>query len=430
MKSFFLVNLRVEKNIVMPYIREIDDRWTFRKVDTKEYTHGYHIYPAMMIPQIARTIIAEYGPKGKLQTIFDPYMGSGTTLVEAAIKGIDSIGTDLNPLARMMSKVKTTHYDEDVIKAQFVEISFQLSFYDSSKVINRNFERISNYTYWYSEDVLLKLSYLHQLIDEYANDSDFFKLILAEIVREVSFSRNGEFKRFRMDDSRIANYNPNPFELFEKKAQRNISGLSKYNKVISRANVTICDFNSIYGIPCDVATAGSIDMVVTSPPYGDSRTTVAYGQFSRWANEWFGFENAKSLDNKLMGGSKCKEVKFQSAELVETLSNIRMLDEKRYWDVVSFLNDYSLSIHNVADSVRVGGRVCYVVGDRRVKGIQIPLDYFTAEMFEQCGFVHINTIVREIPNKRMPSLTSPTNKSGNNVQTMSHEYIVILEKIR
>ena len=25
----------------MPYIREINDRWTFRKVDTKEYTHGY-----------------------------------------------------------------------------------------------------------------------------------------------------------------------------------------------------------------------------------------------------------------------------------------------------------------------------------------------------------------------------------------------------
>ena len=65
-----------------------------------------------------------------------------------------------------------------------------------------------------------------------------------------------------------------------------------------------------------------------------------------------------------------------------------------------------------------------------MKGVQIPLDYFTAEMFEQCGFEHINTIVREIPNKRMPSLTSPTNKAGNHVQTMSHEYIVILEKVR
>ena len=414
----------------MPYIREIDNRWTFRKADTKEYTHGYHIYPAMMIPQVARTLIEEYGPKGQLQTILDPYMGSGTTLVEAAIKGVNSIGTDLNPLARMMSKVKTTHYNEDIIKTQFVEISFQLSFYDASKVINRNFERVSNYTYWYSEEILLKLSYLNQLIDEYANDNDFFRLILAEIVREVSYTRNGEFKRFRMSKDKISSYKPNPFELFENKVKRNIAGLCAYNEITHRANVTICDFNSTYGIPQDIIATESIDMVVTSPPYGDSRTTVAYGQFSRWANEWFGFDNAKTLDNKLMGGTKCREVKFNSAELTETLSKIRTLDEKRYWEVISFLNDYSQSIQNVSKTVRVGGRVCYVVGDRRVKGIQIPLDYFTAEIFEQCGFEHINTIVREIPNKRMPSLTSPTNKTGNHIQTMSHEYIVILEKIK
>ena len=383
-----------------------------------------------MIPQIARTLIEEYSPKGKFHTILDPYMGSGTTLVEATIKGIDSIGTDLNPLARMMTKVKTTHYNEKIIKAQFIEISFQLSFYDASKVVNRNFERISNYTYWYSEDVLLKLSYLHQLIEEYAADNDFFKLILAEIVREVSFTRNSEFKRFRMSKEMIANYKPNPFDLFEKKAKRNIDGLCTYNKVSHRTNVTICDFNSTDGIPHNIASEGTIDMVVTSPPYGDSRTTVAYGQFSRWANEWFGFDNAKTLDNELMGGRKCKEIKFNSIELANTLSEIHALDDKRYWEVISFLNDYSSSIQNVANTVRIGGRVCYVVGDRRVKGIQIPLDYFTAEMFEQSGFIHINTIVREIPNKRMPSLTSPTNKAGNYVQTMSHEYIVILEKIR
>lgn len=413
----------------MPYHRKIDHRWTFRKADTKEYTHGYHAYPAMMIPQVARTLIEEYRPKGSLQTILDPYMGSGTTLVEAAVKGVDSIGTDLNPLARMMTKVKTTHYDERIIEAQLTELLFHLSFYDASKVLNRNFERVSNYSYWYSEEVLLKLSFLHQLIDEYADDSDFFRLILAEIVREVSFTRNGEFKRFRMSEDKIACYHPNPFELFEKKANRNIAGLHAYNEIASRANITICDFNSTLGIPHDVVASGSIDMVVTSPPYGDSRTTVAYGQFSRWANEWFGFSNAKTLDNELMGGRKCREVQFDSIELAETLSAIQAFDEKRYWEVVSFLNDYSRSIRNVADAVRVGGRVCYVVGDRRVKGVQIPLDYFTAEMFEQCGFRHIDTLVREIPNKRMPSLTSPTNKVGSRVQTMSHEYIVILEKM-
>ena len=164
----------MNSEINMPYIREIDERWTFREADTKEYTHCYHIYPAMMIPQIARTLIEEYAPEGKFQTIFDPYMGSGTTLVEAAVKGVNSIGTDLNPLARMMSKVKTTRYNEDLIKSQLTDILFQLSFYDASKVINRDFKHISNHTYWYTEEILLKLSYLHQLIDVYAKECDFF----------------------------------------------------------------------------------------------------------------------------------------------------------------------------------------------------------------------------------------------------------------
>jgi len=58
------------------------------------------------------------------------------------------------------------------------------------------------------------------------------------------------------------------------------------------------------------------------------------------------------------------------------------------------------------------------------------LDYFTAEMFEKKGFQHITTMVREIPNKRMPSKTSPTNVSGAKVNTMSNEYIVVMEKTK
>ena len=358
-------------------------------------------------------------------------MGSGTTLVEASIKGIASIGTDLNPLARLMSNVKTTRYEESVILTQYRAISSTFTGYDKSKVANTNFDRISNYTYWYSLDVLYKLAYIEESITKFANGCDFFRLILAEIIREVSFTRNGEFKRFRMSADKIASYNPNPFELFDKKFKRNFKGLQSYNATMEIApSVTICDFNSTNGIPQELIDSESVDMIITSPPYGDSRTTVAYGQFSRWANEWFGFKNAKNIDNELMGGGKCKNVEFHSTEIADVLKQIRNLDEKRYWEVVSFLNDYWKSIQNISKTIRQGGRVCYVVGDRRVKGIQIPLDYFTAEMFEQCGFKHLNTIVREIPNKRMPSLTSPTNKAGNIVQTMSHEYIVILTKTK
>ena len=45
------------------YNRIVDYRWSFRDANTKEYTHCYHIYPAMMIPQVARSLMEEYKPE-------------------------------------------------------------------------------------------------------------------------------------------------------------------------------------------------------------------------------------------------------------------------------------------------------------------------------------------------------------------------------
>ena len=68
------------------------------------------------------------------------------------------------------------------------------------------------------------------------------------------------------------------------------------------------------------------------------------------------------------------------------------------------------------------------MGNRRVKGIEIPNDEITREFFEWNGFEHIKTIIREIPSKRMPRKTSPTNIAGITDTTMNYEYIVVLQK--
>ena len=412
------------------YSRKIDNYWSFKTADTKEFTHCYHNYPAMIIPQVARQLFEDYAPKGKLELVLDPYVGSGTTLVESSIKGIKSIGTDLNPLARFMSKVKNTHFNIDLINDGIAAIITGIIIYNPAEVINTDFTRISNYLFWYKEQDLYKLSYLNQLISE-LNPliQDFFLLCLSETVREVSFTRNGEFKRYKMSEKQLEKFNPDVFNIFERKVQRNIKGLEAFNTTGTENLASVYDFNTSNGIPSEVIEKDSVDMVITSPPYGDSHTTVAYGQFSRWANEWFGFDNAKIIDRLLMGGVISKEIKFSTNSINSELENIKKLDEKRFYEVVSFLNDYWDSIKNVAKVVRKGGRACYVVGNRRVKNIQINLDYFTAEMFEKCGFRHEITIIREIPNKRMPSKNSPTNKIGEKVTTMTNEYIVIMTKL-
>src|SRR3989344_2905567 len=88
--------------------QELFTNWDFKKANTKEFTHGLHTYPAMMIPQIARRLIYLYGKEAK--TLLDPFCGSGTSLVESSLIPTikEAYGFDLNPLAILISKVKST----------------------------------------------------------------------------------------------------------------------------------------------------------------------------------------------------------------------------------------------------------------------------------------------------------------------------------
>jgi len=221
------------------------------------------------------------------------------------------------------------------------------------------------------------------------------------------------------------------FGIMAAKLSRNKNGLFEFSEICKNDTKSIIyDFNTVENIPNNLLKFNSIDIVVTSPPYGDSRTTVAYGQFSRLANEWLGYNAANQIDNMLMGGKRRKcNFKFSSKDLNEAISKIKSEDAQRARDVISFYEDYENSIKNVSKVIKKGGFACYVVGNRTVKGITIPTDEVTAQIFEDCGFIHLETIIRNIPSKRMPYKNSPSNVKGLTSSTMKNEYIVICQKL-
>lgn len=407
----------------------IDFSWDFVGANTKQFTHCFHNYPAMMIPQIAERILTKYGADSNL--LFDPYCGTGTSLVEANLKGINAIGTDLNPLARLIAKTKTAKINLQVLDLylkDFNDYMFSLMFNFNNNV-SVVIPKIKNIDFWFDKTVQEKLAIIKTFIDkiEDENISNFFKIAFSETVRESSFTRNSEFKLFRMTAEQMQKFSPDVFGLMQSKLARNYKGLKAFLEQKQNANSQVYDFNTSNEI--QYIENESVDIVVTSPPYGDSRTTVAYGQFSRFANEWLGVENANQVDNDLMGGRKQKQVcSFDSQSLNESLEKIVNADEKRAKEVSSFYYDYQKSIQNVAKTIKKGGYACYVVGNRKVKGIVLPTDEITKDFFENQGFSHIETIIRNIPNKRMPSKNSPTNVTGKKDETMNNEYIVIMWK--
>src|SRR5437763_15114028 len=74
--------------------------------DTSYMTHNYYSYPAKFIPQVAQRLILENSNTGDI--VIDPFMGSGTTIVEALFANRIGIGSDINYVAYLVAKAKTT----------------------------------------------------------------------------------------------------------------------------------------------------------------------------------------------------------------------------------------------------------------------------------------------------------------------------------
>lgn len=410
--------------------------WTFHGRPTREYTHCYHDYPARMVPQIAKKLLDLFADKAAL--LFDPYCGTGTSLVEALLKGIDAIGTDLNPLARLIAKAKTNMLNLHELDKRLEEFQRFLAKKSSPRCNFSKFKGIRRIDFWFKMPVIEKLARINSFIENISNESVslFFKIAFSETTRESSNTRNNEFKLYRYGPEKLKTFNPDVFGMMLSKLERNRKGLQFFmammKKIERPAKAIIYDFNTVKGIPAEKVFPESVDIVVTSPPYGDSHTTVAYGQYSRLSAAWLGLEEPEKTDRKLMGGVRhCKNIpEFSSRALNETLQVIYEVDSKRSLEVSDFYVDLSNSISNVSQTIKQGGYACYVVGNRRVKGVSLPTDVAIRNFFEEHGFEHIHTFLRSIPNKRMPLRNSPTNIPGVVDSTMASEYIVVMRRTK
>ena len=426
---------KAEQLSLLPELHSNIEDWTFNGASTRELTHCYHDYPARMIPQIASKLLDMFTPvDGTL--LFDPYCGTGTSLVEGFIRGLNVIGTDLNPLARLIAQTKVFPFDLSKLDKELSKFNrFLLRPFTLKQNEWPEIPGISRIDFWFKPTVIQKLSYLKSYLDRIDDNNSrlFFQVAFSETVRDSSNTRNEEFKLYRYDEQRLKRFNPDVLGIMASKLKRNRIGLLQFLeriksfKSVPKANV--CQFNTVNDIPHDKIRSNTVDIVVTSPPYGDSHTTVAYGQYSRLSAAWLGLEESNKIDSKLMGSKIYKKIpNFPCEALNESLKGINKVDERRATEVSSFYSDLLDSISNVAEVIKYGGYACYVVGNRKVKGIVLPTDTTIRDFFEQFGFNYIDTFHRSIPNKRMPLRVSPTNASGLVDTTMIQEYIVVMRK--
>jgi len=395
------------------------EAYDFNGIPASEGVYGIHKYPAMLHFKLVDSLISEFSKEGDL--IYDPFCGSGVTLNVAIRKGRPSIGTDINPLAVLIAKVRS-----------YVDIKPEKYLYELKSNWNKLESKIPpvrNIDYWFKDYVIRDLGKIRKFLDcvPEGREKEFLLVVFSQTVRNVSLTRKGEFKRYRMHEKDIKRFNPRVLEEFIHLAKDYLNKLRLSEKPKSQMEVFIHDVRK--PLPFNK----KVSLVITSPPYGDSRTTVAYGEFFSFSLEWLGdligfnSKSAKDLDRESIGGRQVSESIPPLKSLEETLENIYKRDRSRAEQVKSFYIDLFKSIKNISKILSEDATVCFIVGNRRVKGCNIPMDIIVKEMFEYIGLYHYETRIRRIHNKRLPSENSPTNRKGEKDSTINYEFIVIMK---
>lgn len=405
-----------------------EESWDYSEADTQQHVHGIHIYPARMIPQIANRLIRNFSKPGDL--VLDPFCGSGSVLVEALVLGRNAIGIDINPLACLIAKVKTTPLNIEKLKSLVQRVLENLSkkgFMNDDKI---HLPAIPSASHWFKPNVLRALAIIKSAIDETINKDleqeyyDFFRVCFSMTVRRssnIASSDNPYFIR-ALTGEKLRKHNPDPFKIFNEQLKEGVKRIEEFSKLIPnnvKAKVLLGDARSL---PLNDEEA---DIVVTSPPYGEESHTMSYTRFAKLSLYWLGYTSRqiKEIEKCSLGGTKFEPYSLSEfPEFIQKLyEKVRNKNKKRATEMLYFLSDYARSLKEIKRVLVKGGYACVVIGDRSVAGIPIPNGLITVHMGEQIGLKHMQSFTRTIPKKVLP-------RRDYKVELINKENIVILKK--
>jgi site-specific DNA-methyltransferase (cytosine-N4-specific) len=287
--------------------------WGLQNADTRYATHSFHPYSAKYIPQIPHQLISVLSEKNDF--ILDNFMGSGTTLVEAKILGRNAIGIDINPLACLVAKVKTTNiYKSELEKIPKISLSikkdilklrreystlFSLKNKEFTPIINSSFVGSAlhlNIPKWFHENVIRELLVIKSHIEliEEMDIRDFFLVAFSSILRSISNATSG-FGNLMLNKQ--APPKGRIYEKFNTAINEMVQNMNEFNKIATNSDIKILNHDTRNMKFIEDET---IDFICTHPPYMASVPYAEYQKLSLW---WLGFSQ-QELEKKLIGGRR------------------------------------------------------------------------------------------------------------------------------
>jgi hypothetical protein len=443
----------------LPHLRDVDsqvlarlsdyasqdhDRWTFSERTSRvEEARALFQYPAMMVGTMQRELMASIVEfQSGVTRVVDPFAGAGTVQAEAMFLGLDVVSQDINPLAVLLCRIKGECVDPARIGAagQRVLEKADADVRADSDVV------FAGLTKWFRPEAVIEMARLRRAIKQEADPQTrrFLWATLAETVRLTSNSRTSTYKlhlRPRQDIESL----PGVLATFRRLLRRNIVSQQAFHESLRfrdriregayTGSVRVVHGDTTQGLD------GEFDLLVTSPPYGDNGTTVPYGQASYLALRWIDLADISAdagpewlrttleIDRRSLGGKSALEsesdaiaaLRKRSPSLAAALDKLSELPRDRARRVLAFTRDLDTALGPIVSSIRENGYLIWTVGNRRVGGIEIPLDSILTELLSSRRVLQVASVDRRITAKRMATRNTIA-------ATMTHERTLVYRK--
>jgi 16S rRNA G966 N2-methylase RsmD len=374
----------------------------FKGSDTQSSTHALHTYVAAMVPKLAETLIKKYVPEG--QKILDPFCGGGAVLVEAVRNGRRAVGTDINPLATLISKVKATYQTR-----KSIEEACNYVLDAAIRGVNGSvqFPEKYNVEYWFFPHTIIELSSLQRVILSCEKNKTFnkgiidvLKVIFSSSIRDVMLTYRNEVRLRRFEISDLKKFRPNAFISFANRSKIGIHRISSLPRTAKAVTLQI---------PVQELSFHDKEFhsIICSPPYGDERNGVSYLQFSKLMLYWLDFprESINSARQLTLGSKKTSDVQIDSPNLEKAFKSIQQISGSK--NGYEFYQDYFIGLKQM---VRVTtDYIIIVIGDRILKTVAIKNGLITTELMTSLGCKLVKHYQRTLPSKRLPKLRRESN---------------------
>lgn len=361
-----------------------------------------HPFPARMAPNIALRALS----RGTPMRVLDPMMGSGTVLALARSRGHHAIGVDLDPLATLLSKVWTTAVHIARVRERataLVERAIQRAadlplreaYPEAADGETRRFIR-----YWFDGRARRHLAALAieigKLRDGKTRDVCWCALSRLIIAKQAGASRAMDLSHSR--PHRAFERAPiQPLEKFLEAIERVLKGCID-SKQRGRGPASAPMHGDARSLP---VSTGTIDLVLTSPPYLNA---IDYMRCSKFSLVWMGYSisELRSLRRSSVGAELADG--SATAGIVETIVSeigaASALRSRHQAILKRYVRDMAGCLSEVARVLRSGGRAIYVMGENTVRGTFIPNARIIRRLAADAGLQLSHTHTRKLPANR------------------------------